>query len=223
MSAVFRHLARLFSTAADPASPAAGDLWWRSDAAQAHVSDGEPGLPVRVGPFGNLPVVRSGAWHSLPPQGNSGTATVPADRLFALPLWPGRASTLTAVAVNVTLALAGGNIRMGLYASDGALPASLVADYGTVSVGVTGIRQISGLSTALRPVLYYLGVVRQGGVLNLGLSARDTWEPVISETSPVLDTNRNTYYRDGVGGTLPSSFGPPVGSAPGPSAALQLT
>ncbi len=223
MSALFRHLARLFSTTTDPASPAAGDLWWRSDLAQAHASDGGIGLPVQVGPYGNLPVIRSTAWHNLPPQGNPGTATVPADRLFALPLWPGRSCTLTAAAVNVTLALVGGNIRMGLYASDGALPGSLVADYGTVTVGVTGIRQITGLSTALRPVLHYFAVARQGGVLNLGLSSRDTWDPIVSEASPLLDANRNTYYRDGVSGALPSTFGAIAGTAQGPSATVQFT
>lgn len=223
MSALFRHLARLFATSIDPTSPAAGDLWWRSDLAQAHASDGGSGLAVQVGPFGNLPVVRPAAWHNLPPQGNPGTATVPADRLFALPLWPGRSCTLTATAVNVTVALVGGNVRMGLYASDGALPTSLVSDYGTVTVGVTGIRQITGLSTALRPVLQYFVVARQGGALNLGLSAKDTWEPVVSDASPVLDTNRNTYFRDGVSGALPSSFGAVSGTIQGPSAAIQLT
>jgi len=223
MSVLLRHLARLFSAASDPVSPAEGDLWWRSDLDQVHASDGEAGLPVHVGPHGNLPVVRSTAWHTLPPQGAAGTTTVPTDRLFALPVWPGRSCTLTAAAVNVTLALVGGNLRMGLYASDGILPTSLVADYGTVSVGLTGIRQISGLSTPLRPVLHYFAVARQGGVLNLGLSSRDTWEAVVSDGSPVLDSNRNTYYRDGVSGALPSTFGAPAGTLQGPSAALQLT
>lgn len=223
MSVLLRHLARLFSTSADPASTSEGDLWWRSDLDQVHASDGGSGTPVRVGPFGNLPVIRASSWHNLPPQGTPGTATVPADRLFALPLWPGRSATLTAAAVNVTLALVGGNIRMGLYASDGVLPTTLIADYGTVSVGLTGIRQISGLSTTLRPVLYYFGVARQGGVLNLGLSSRDTWEPVVSEVSPLLDANRNAYYRDGVPGALPASFGAIAGTVQGPSATLQLT
>lgn len=223
MSVLIRSLARLFSTTAQPATTAAADVWWRSDLSQAHASDGGGGIPLRLGPDGNLPVVRASGWHNLPPQGNPGTATVPADRLFALPLWPGRSCTLTAAAVNVTLALAGGNARMGVYASDGTLPTTLVADYGTVSVGVTGIRQISGLSTALRPVLHYFVVARQGGVLNLGLSSRDTWDPIVSETSPVLDANRNAYYRDSVSGALPASFGTIAGAIQGPSATIQLT
>lgn len=88
---------------------------------------------------------------------------------------------------------------------------------------MTGVRQISGLSTALRPVLQYLVIARQGGVLNLGLSSRDTWEPMVSETTPVLDANRSAYYRDGVAGALPAAFGAVAGSIQGPSATIQLT
>lgn len=223
MSVIFRHLARLFSTTSAPVSPSAGDVWYRSDVSQIHASDGSSGLPLQVGPTGNLPVVRSTAWHALPSHGAVGTVTIPADRLFALPLWPGRSCVLTSAAVNVTVALVGGSIRMGLYSSDGVLPTSLVTDYGTVTVGVTGIRQISGLSTSLRPVLHYLVVARQGGALTLTLSSRDTGDPIISEVSPLLDENRNTYYRDGVSGALPSSFGSITGTIQGPSATVQLT
>jgi hypothetical protein len=217
----FAHLARLIGLTANPAvATGTGDIWWRSDRSQVHAADATG--PIVVGPEGNIPVVRASQWHTLPPMGAAGTATVPADRLFALPFFPGRQCTLQAMAVNVTLALVGGNIRMGLYASDGTVPTTLVADYGTVTVGVTGVRSITGLSTPVRPVLHFLGVVRQGGVLNLGLSARDTWDAYISDSSAVLAENRNTYYRDTVPGALPASFGAIAGSIQGPSASVQL-
>lgn len=220
----FAALAQLLNITADPAPAAAlpGDVWYRSDTKQFRGSDAAPGTSLTLGPTGNVPVVRAGQWHTLPPSGPVGTATVPADRLFALPFYPGRQCTVQAMAVNVTLALVGGNIRMGLYASDGALPTTLVADYGTVGVGVTGVRTITGLSTAVRPVLHFLGVARQGGVLNLGLSARDTWDAYVSDATAVLDANRNTYYRDTVSGALPASFGAIAGTVQGPSAAVQL-
>ena len=219
----FAHLARLLNLPADPAASLAGDIWYRSDTKQLRGSDAGAGTSLTLGPTGNVPVVRAAQWHTLPPTGPVGSATVPADRLFALPFYPGRQCTITAMAVNVTLALVGGNIRMGLYASDGELPTTLVADYGTVTVGVTGVRSITGLSTAVRPVLHFLGVVRQGGVLNLGLSARDTWDAYVSDSSPVLDANRNSYYRDTVSGALPASFGAVAGTVQGPSASVQLT
>lgn len=217
----FAHLARFLSLAATPAGAGAGDAYWRSDLSQLHTSDGTG--PVTIGPFGNVPVVRAGAWHTLPPAGPAGSANFPADRLFAIPFYPGRPTTVQAMAVNVTLALVGGNIRMGLYtATTSGLPDQLTADFGTVSSGLTGIRSITGLSAAVRPVLNYLVVARQGGLLNLGLSSRDTWDMFVSDSAAVLADNRNTYYRDGVSGALPASFGAIAGSIPGPSAAVQL-
>lgn len=223
MSALFRSLLRLVGLTNTPGTLASGDTWWRTDLAQVHASDGLAGVPLTIGPTGNLPVVRSTAWHTLPVYGATGTANVPADRLFALPFWPGRKCTLTSAAVNVTLALIGGNLRMGLYASDGLIPTTLVADYGVVSSGLTGIRQISSLSTTLRPVLHFFVVARQGGVLNLGLTTRDSWDPIVSDTSPLLDSNRNAYYRDTVSGALPASFGAIAGTTQGPAVTLQLT
>lgn len=220
----FGTLARLLNLTSAPASPGAGDVWYRSDTDQVHASDGAAGEPITVGPEGNLPVVRSTAWHVVPAYGAPGTANVPVDRMFALPFWPGRTCTLTGMAANVTLALVGGNLRMGVYLSDGVLPTALLADYGTVTAGVTGIRSITGLSTAVRPVLHYLVIGRQGGVLNLGLTTLTTGEPVISElTTPVIGGNRNSYFIDGVSGALPASFGTPAGTDNSPALAVQLT
>lgn len=219
----FGHLARLLGLASNPASPGAGDTWYRTDLRQFHGSDGAAGLPLTIGPAGNLPVIRSAAWHTVPPFGPVGTANFPADRLFAVPFWPGRQCTVTAMAANVTLALVGGNIRLGIYQSDGAIPTDLLADFGTVSVGLTGIRSISGLSTAIRPVLHYAVIARQGGVLNLGLTSRDTWDPIVSETSPTLGGNLNSYYRDGVSGALPATFGAIAGSINAPALSIQIT
>jgi energy-converting hydrogenase Eha subunit A len=112
---------------------------------------------------------------------------------------------------------------MGLYANSAGVPGTLVADYGVVGSGITGIRSITGLSTPVRPVLNWLVIARQGGLLNLGLSARDTWDPIVSETTPVLAANVNAYYRDGVSGALPASFGAVAGTIQSPSLSVQLT
>lgn len=214
---------QLFRTTVTP-TVEEGDLWYRSDLDQVHAWDGaSSGDPVTVGPTGNAPVIRSGAWHGFPAYGANTAANVPDGRLFAIPFWPGRSCTVTAIAANVTLALVGGNLRFGLYASAGALPGALVADWGTVATGVTGIRSVTGLSTPVRPVLHWLVVARQGGLLNLGLSARDTWEPCVSETTPTIGANVSAYYRDGVTGALPASYGAVAGSVQGPSLSVQLT
>lgn len=225
MSIRFGQLARLLNRTSSPAAVESGDVWYRSDTSQFKGSDGQAGNPIIIGPEGNLPVIRSGTWHGLPAYGSNATANVPVNRMFALPFHPGRKATLTGMAGNVTLALVGGSLRMGLYASDadGVLPGALVADYGTVTAGVTGIRSITGLSTAVRPVLYWLVIGRQGGVVNLGLTTRATWDPIVSETTPSGNANLNAYYIDGVSGALPASFGTPAGSDTGPALWLQLT
>lgn len=220
----FGHLLRLLNLTAQPSSPGSGDVWYRSDTGQFRGSDGAAGEPLTIGPDGNLPVIRSAAWHVVPAYGAAGTANVPVDRMFALPFWPGRKTILTGIAGNVSLALVGGNLRMGIYLSDGTVPTTLLADYGTVTAGVTGIRSITGLSTALRPVLHYLVIGRQGGVLNLGLTTLTTGNPVVSETvTPVIGGNRSAYYKDGISGALPASFGTPDGTENAPALSVQLT
>lgn len=224
MSRRIRDLLRLPNLTAPPAAPSAGDMWYRSDTGQVRSSDGLAGEPFTIGPEGNVPAVRTAAWHVVPAYGAPGTANVPVNRMFALPFWPGRKCTLTGLAGNVTLALVGGNLRMGVYLSDGVLPTTLLADYGTVTAGVTGIRSITGLSTSLRPVLHYLIIGRQGGVVNLGLTTLTTGDPIVSElTTPVIGGNRNAYYIDGVSGALPASFGTPAGTDNSPALAVQLT
>lgn len=219
----FGVIARLLNLTSTPGGTGSGDVWYRSDTGQVLASDGVAGVPITVGPEGNLPVIRSTAWHGLPAYGSTGTANVPVNRMFALPFWPGRTSTVTAMAANVTLALVGGSLRMGLYASDGVLPTTLEADYGTVTAGVTGIRQITGLSTVVRPVLHYLVIGRQGGVVNLGLTTRATWDPIVSETTPTINANFNCYYKDGISGALPGTFGTPDGLDTAPAISVQLT
>lgn len=216
-------LLRLLNLSSAPTGAGAGDVWYRSDTSQFRGSDGLAGEHLTIGPEGNLPVVRSTAWHGLPAYGATGTANVPVNRMFALPFWPGRSCTLTAIAGNVTLALVGGNLRMGLYASDGTLPTTLIADYGTIGAGLLGIRTISGLSTPVRPVLHYLVIGRQGGLVNLGLTTRVTWDPIVSETTPTITGALNCYYKDGVSGALPGTFGAPDGLDTSPALSVQLT
>jgi hypothetical protein len=219
------HLLRLLNRTTNPTpTPASGETWYDSVKDQVLISDGQSGDPIVVGPYGNLPVVAAGRWHLLPAYGAQATANVPAGTMFALPFQPGRTCTLTAVAANVTLALVGGVLRFGLYtATAGGLPGALVSDFGTVSVGVTGIRQISGLSTVVRPVLHYLVVGRQGGAVNLGLTTRATGDPIVSEASPTIAGNFSAYTQTGITGALPASFGTPAGVDTGPSIAAQLS
>lgn len=223
MSRRFRDFVKLALFSSTPTGATEGDMWYRTDLDQVRASDGGAGIPLTIGPEGNLPVIRSTAWHGLPAYGATATANVPVNQMFALPFWPGRTCTLTAMAANVTLALVGGNLRMGIYESDGVLPTTLLSDFGTVTAGLTGIRQISGLSVSVRPVLHYIVIGRQGGVVNLGLTTRNTWDPITSETTPTITDSLNCYTQTGIGGALPANFGTPAGLDTAPAVSLQLT
>jgi hypothetical protein len=214
---------RLFNRTTAPAAPESGDLWYDSGTAQVLASDGATGAPLRVGPEGNVPIVRSTGWHNLPGFGNAAAANVPDGRLYAVPFWPGRSCTVTGVAANVTLALLGSSLRMGIYESDGVLPTTLLTDFGTVASTLTGLRSITGLSTPVRPVLHFLVIGRQGAGVTLTLSTRSSWDPYVVDTAPTIASNTNAYYTDGVGGALPGTFGVPAGTDQGPCLVVQLT
>ncbi len=221
MSVLFRHLSRLFSTSSNPSGTAAGDTWWRSDLSQAHASDGSA-TPLTIGPFGNLPVVRSSGWHAVPAYGPFSSMTPVLNRAYAQPLWPGRACSLTAIAAEVTV-LEIGDLRAGLYADSGSgVPGDLTTDFGTVATGTAGVKTWLPSPIILRPALYWLVIVQQGQV-GIGLRSRDTWDPIVSETTAVLAENRNSYFVDEVSGALPNTFGAIAGAAQGPAALVQLS
>jgi hypothetical protein len=199
-----------------------GSLWWRSDIDQLYASDGNPGRRLKIGPVGNVPMVRSGAWHSVPAYGAPSAITPIGNRAYAIPLYPGQKCVMTGIAAEVTL-LGVGNLRAGLYTSNSSnTPQALLADFGTVSTGLAGVKQWAGLSQNLRPVLYWL-VLAQQGLVSVGLRSRDTWEPIVSDSTPVLNANRNAYYVDGISGALPATFGAIAGTVQGPSAMVLLT
>lgn len=223
MSARFRDLARLVGLTSNPPSPAAGDTWYDRPRGQVRGSDGVAGEPTVIGPFGNVPVVRNTGWHGLPAGGGPDSIIPTSNRAYALPLWPGRTCTLTHIAVEVTAA-ALGMVRAALYTDAGAgVPDTLVTDYGQISTGLIGVKTWTLAPTQpLRPVLYWLAIIQQGGIA-VGLRARDTWEPMVSETAAVLSGSRNAYYADGVGGAAPGTFPAISGTVQGPAAQVRLT
>lgn len=220
MAAIFRDLARLFGIGSHPSGGAAGDVWWRTDRSQAHASDGGT-TPLVLGPTGNLPAFRGGGWHPLPAYGPLTSLSTVANRAYALSLWPGRSCTWQSVAVE-QLGASTGNLRAGLYEDADAVPGNLIQDFGTVSASTSGVKTWSlSPQLALRPVLYWLVVVAQTSTAAV-VRARDTWDPIIGENSPLL-ASRNAYYREGVTGALPATFGAIAAASVGPMAVLQLT
>lgn len=211
---------RLLRSTGVPAHIAEGDIWYRADLGQIHARDDSAVVPQIADC--THPYIRPTAWHNLPPTGDSTTLVQLLNQAYALPFVPGRETTLTAMAVNVTL-LGLGNIRGGIYEADqvAGLPTSLIADFGQIGTGLAGIKTWSSLSISLKPILYYVVTVQQGLVATF--SARTGWDPIISETAAIFGQDRNAYSQTGITGALPASFGTPSGTSIAPSVFLQLT
>lgn len=178
----------------------------------------------------NFPIVSTGRWH-VDGQGSGAQGpTIVVSRAYATPVWPGRACTLTDVAMNIGAASSTpGTVRAGLYASDSAtgLPSSLVADWGTV-VESAASKIWSTLAQPLAPVLYWSVFALQGASGGTPTwSGRNITHPLVTEANagtPNPNTNRTAHYSDtGFSGAFPSTFGALAGIIVGPSVAYKFT
>lgn len=178
----------------------------------------------------NIPIVSTGRWH-VDGQGSGAQGpTIVVNRAHAVPMWPGRACTLTDVALNIGAAFTTpGTIRAGCYSSDAAtgLPAALLGDFGTV-VESAITKSWTGLTLTLAPVLYWFVITAQGGSGGTPTwSSRNISHPLVTESNgsaPNPNTNRTAHYSDtGFSGAYPSTFGALAGIIVGPSLAYKLT
>src|SRR5690349_22104144 len=78
-------------------------MWYRTNTAEYFGDDGLAGRKLKIGPFGNVPVVFSTKWHSLPAYGAPSAVAIVLNRAYAIPFWPGRSTTITGVAAEVTV------------------------------------------------------------------------------------------------------------------------
>lgn len=100
-----------------------------------------------------------GYHHSVPWQSGT-TLVLSTNTLYAVPYYAAKAETVSEIFLVLT-GLSAGNARLGIYRDNGSIkPGVLVADCGTVSTGVTGLRNIAGLNVALEHrTLYWLALV----------------------------------------------------------------
>lgn len=91
------------------------------------------------------------------------TAELVADRLYAMPLLIARDITIDRMAVYVATESGGHNARLGIYKNGTNLyPGTLLLDAGTVSVGSTGLKEITGLNQKLIKGIYFVVIVTDG-------------------------------------------------------------
>lgn len=121
------------------------------------------------------------------------------------------------IGINVTTAAtaaSGGVLRMGLYASSGGIPGSLIVDAGTISSETAGGREVV-ISQTLDPGVYWIGVCAQVAACTVtahfSLSTGSTVRPF--GTSPPTSTGLLGYFVNLISGALPGTG--PANDLPG--------
>jgi len=92
------------------------------------------------------------------------TATNVVNTLYAMPLVIAKTMTIDQMAINITSAGAGSNVRCGIYADNGNMyPGALVVDAGANSTATPGVKTYTtNLPVILLPGLYWLACVCDG-------------------------------------------------------------
>ena len=106
-----------------------------------------------------------------------------ANVLYPVPILVSSRITLDAIGVRVTTALASQNLRLALFASNGAgLPGVRLYQTGSISTATVGDKQAAGIGLALQPGMYFLAVVSSGGV-QIPWSCNDSLDEVYGRPS----------------------------------------
>mgnify|MGYP000403913187 CR=1 FL=1 len=94
-----------------------------------------------------------------------------ADTIYFVPFLATAGTTYNRIGIDVTSANGGATARLGIYKADSSSggPGTLVVDAGTVSVGTTGIKEIT-ISETLDDVKYFLCVISDGGPILRGFN-----------------------------------------------------
>lgn len=140
------------------------------------------------------------------------------------PLFPSVSGTITDIAFEVTSASTSGFMRVGLYADSGGSPGALIADWGTVSTGTTGVKTITGLSQALvAGNLYWLCMVPQTSTCNIRVTTG--FNPYVGSTAatPTLNAGSNfgAYAYGAMAGAL-GALGAIVNNVYSPAFAIRF-
>ncbi len=164
--ATFTAAARTFVAAADAAAQR-GVLGLGSLATQNANTVALTGGTIN-GPVVSKAGLSLGGWH--PNRYHGGQTTVPsstqtlalsANTLYVVPFAVGDTATFARIGIDVTVADAGKSARLGIYSWSDGVPGARILDAGAVSVGTTGIKEIT-ISQALDAGMYGLALVGDG-------------------------------------------------------------
>ncbi|MFQ5489444.1 MAG: hypothetical protein ACE5GE_01875 [Phycisphaerae bacterium] len=162
-----------------------------------------------------VPPLRASSWYDgTPPFGTgqpSGSATLVADRIYAIPFWTPWRTTWDQIGIEVTTADVGKKIKLGIYdVGIDALPGSLVFGGGELGLDSVGAVSNTAIAQTLSPGLYYLAVRSNSSAAQVTRVSRSSvrFLPVsqLSDTGAAsVYSNTGTYAANGLPATFPSS------------------
>lgn len=152
----------------------------------------------------------SGNYSRVWPFVHSAVALTTTTRMMYVPWIVPRSMTINRIGIHVTTAVAGTNIRIGIYNAANDLPTTLLADLGSVATTATGVVELT-ISQALTPGLVFLAVAKQGtvGAVSLYGLAYTVWAGMPQAgTTNLMQYGSQYMYEDSVTGALPSTATP---------------
>jgi hypothetical protein len=90
--------------------------------------------------------------------------------LYAGLIYIATAQTVVAIATRINTASSGNSIELGIYSNSNGVPVSLLLDSGSISATIAGLKQVTGLSTALTPGWYWLAYGANASITMNGIN-----------------------------------------------------
>lgn len=210
----------------DPASPAAGTLWWNSTSGQLklrgpsanRVLDAQMDVPFLVPPTNDYVLTTNGAGGAA-----ASTLAGAANRFEIYPYLPRADLTLNQVVVNCTTAVASAQGKVVVYSSDAlGRPDALLLESGVLDLGTTGAK-VATVSLSLQQGLTYWVGIRHSATATLSAWAT-TATPDINGGTAISTSARKTLRRTLTFATAaPSAWGFLSSEInPGPATAIWL-
>jgi len=136
------------------------------------------------------------------------TQAVTANRLYAILLYISRRTLINRIGCEVTAAVAGSQVRLGLYSvdSNGGEPGNLIVDGGVALTATTGLKEVI-VSVNLNPGWYYIAMATSGTPTFRSIAVNaEAMKSLLGATAPNTNNqNLNVAFTFGV---LPSTFPP---------------
>jgi len=132
------------------------------------------------------------------------------------PFIPAKAMTLDRIGVQVTAAIAGSNLRLGIYADGGNLyPSSLIVDAGSVSAATTGPKLVTISVAVTAGTLYWLCCHASANAIQRRTLQQGDAMPLLGFNQPVgvgTPLVAAGWFHNTAFGALPDPF--PAGASP---------